>query len=391
MKSVVVTGMGAVSALGLGVSAQWQGLSKAESGIQSTEWLGQQLYLGKVALSDEELARAAKISYSKYTSRTALLGLLAAREALVVEEGESLCDTALIMGTTVGGMLASEKYFLNHQGLESVDFSCFAQHDLGSNTDFIARSLSEFGYVNTISTACSSGANAIMLGAQMIASGAFERVLVGGADALCTFTIEGFKSLMVYDSDRCRPFDTNRKGLNLGEGAAFLVLESEEKYLSRGRNPFARISGWANRNDAYHSTGTSPEGIGAQLAMRDALACAGLDSKDISYINAHGTGTENNDDSELAALKEVFGSDLPDFSSTKGATGHTLAASGSLEAVFSVLTLKHGHVFQNIGLRSPMLSSHALLQRGVEKDLSHVMSNSFGFGGNSTSLIFSKI
>lgn len=390
MTGVHITGLGIVSALGTGAKHHYNQLRSGVVGIVHYQRGADFLYAGRVSFTNRQLSKLCGVSFSEYTSRTALLGLLAAKEALGELKVDSGFPTAFINGSTVGGMDLSERYFEATGKGEQGDAGLFQMHDLGANTSYIANNLGGFQYVNTISTACSSSANALMLGAQLIQSGEFDRVLVGGSDALCKFTIEGFKSLMIYDSQLCQPFDAARRGLNLGEGAAYLLLESEESRRKSGNPSLAKLSGWANRNDAFHNTGTSPEGIGAQKAMLAALETAELRPDEISYINAHGTGTQNNDSSELAAMEAIFGDQLPDFSSTKGSTGHTLAASGAVEAVFSVQSLLQNCAFGNIGISEPMTQSKSLLTKSISKEINHVMSNSFGFGGNSTTLIFSK-
>ncbi|MCE7056462.1 beta-ketoacyl-[acyl-carrier-protein] synthase family protein [Algoriphagus sp. AGSA1] len=391
MTAVNITGLGVVSALGIGTKHHSNQLRSGVVGISQYQVDQSVLYAGKVKFSNLQLAALCEVPFSPYVSRTGWLGLLAAKEALGNLAFDFKIPAAFINGTTVGGMDLSEQYFKAISRGELGDPALFQMHDLGANTDFIASNLMRFDDVNTISTACSSAANAILLGAQLISSGEYHRVLVGGTDALCNFTVEGFKSLMVYDSELCQPFDINRRGLNLGEGAAYLLLESDEGIKESGNSCIARISGWANRNDAFHNTGTSPEGIGAQKAMNAALEVAQILPSEITYINAHGTGTPTNDSSELAAMETVFGKHLPDFSSTKGATGHTLAASGAIEAVISINSLLENCAFGTAGLSDPMTSSESLLANPKSKEMQYVMSNSFGFGGNSTSLIFSKV
>ncbi|WP_192348203.1 beta-ketoacyl-[acyl-carrier-protein] synthase family protein [Algoriphagus sp. Y33] len=390
MTKINITGLGVVSALGISAKHHFNQLRSGMIGISHHQRDGQYFYAGKVPFNNRQLSKLGGVAFSEYTSRTALLGILAAKEALGRTVVDSGMPAAFINGTTVGGMDLSEKYFSSKAKGEQGDAALFQMHDLGANSAYIAENIGDFEYVSTISTACSSAANAIMLGAQLIHSGEYHRVLVGGTDALCNFTTEGFRSLMVYDPHLCQPFDANRRGLNLGEGAGCLLLESDESVRQSGNRSLAKLTGWANRNDAFHNTGTSPEGIGAQKAMRTALEIADLKPDQISYINAHGTGTQNNDSSELVAMEAVFGDNLPAFSSTKGATGHTLAASGAIEAVFAVQSLLENCAFGNFSITEPMTASHSLLRKAVSKDIHHVMSNSFGFGGNSTSLIFSK-
>jgi 3-oxoacyl-[acyl-carrier-protein] synthase-1 len=231
-----------------------------------------------------------------------------------------------------------------------------------------------------------------MLGARLIKNNILDRVIVGGVDALTTFTLNGFNSLMILDRQPCRPFDETRSGLNLGEGAGFLVLESERILEKKDKKIYCEVKGYGNACDAFHQTASSPEGDGAKLAMLKALETARLSPADISYINAHGTGTPNNDLSEGKAIENVFGSSAPFFSSTKSFTGHTLGASGAIEAVLSVLAIEHNLIFPNLNFSKQMnelkIAPVNRLMKNIE--VKNVLSNSFGFGGNNTSLIFSK-
>jgi 3-oxoacyl-[acyl-carrier-protein] synthase-1 len=197
---------------------------------------------------------------------------------------------------------------------------------------------------------------------------------------------------MILDHEPCKPFDEDRRGLNLGEGAGYVALVSEELAASIQRKIYGRLSGYCNANDAYHQTASSPEGMGSFLAMKGALNLSGLRTVDISYINLHGTGTQNNDIAEGTAIKTLFAPQFPPMSSTKSFTGHTLGASGGVEAVFSVMALDSGMIFPNLRLRTPMKDLPFVPERSLLKNqnLQHVMSNSFGFGGNCTSLVFSK-
>ncbi len=391
MTEVYITGVGVVSALGLGLEVQYEKLRTGSTGITFYEGPGPSCYAGRVPWDNRQLCELIDVSYSRYYSRTALLGIAAARQALAGLVVDARFPTSFLNGSTVGGMDLSEGYFEAKAAQRPADPRVFGMHDLGGMTAWMAGKLGAFHAVQTLSTACSSGANALMLGAQLIRSGRADRVLAGGTESFCRFTLEGFRSLMVYDPGLCRPFDTERKGLNLGEGAAYLLLESESSLQASGNKPLARLSGWANRNDAFHHTGTSPTGIGAQLAMQAALEQAGLLPGAVSYINAHGTGTATNDASELAAMQEIFGRGLPYFSSTKGATGHTLGASGAIEAAFAVKSILAAYAYGTVGLHQPMDASESLLASGRETPVREVMSNSFGFGGNATSLIFSEV
>jgi 3-oxoacyl-[acyl-carrier-protein] synthase-1 len=332
---------------------------------------------------------------SQAYTRTALLGLIAAKEAILNAQLENISDarTGLVSASSVGGMDRSElfyKEFLsdNKKGrLRNI-----IGHDCGDSTAKIAEYFCINGFVTTISTACSSAANSIMLGARLIKNNILDRVIVGGVDALTTFTLNGFNSLMILDREPCRTFDETRSGLNLGEGAGFLVLESEQILEKKDKKNYCEVKGYGNACDAFHQTASSPEGDGAKLAMLKALETARLSPDEISYINAHGTGTLNNDLSEGKAIESVFGSSAPFFSSTKSFTGHTLGASGAIEAVLSVLAIEHDLIFPNLNFLKQMnelkIAPVARLMKNVE--VKNVLSNSFGFGGNNTSLIFSK-
>ncbi|MBL7931252.1 MAG: beta-ketoacyl-[acyl-carrier-protein] synthase family protein, partial [Bacteroidia bacterium] len=326
-------------------------------------------------------------------NRTTLLALIAAKEALKQANiGDvKAARTGFISSTTVAGMCHSElvykDFFAKNTNENFID-----SHFSGVSTNDVAKLLNIHDYVTTISTACSSAANAVMLGARLIKNGVLDRVVVGGVDALSKFTLNGFNTLMILDTQWCKPFDENRKGLNLGEGAAYLVLESEAEVKKHNKSTFGILSGYSNANDAFHQTASSPNGVGASLAMKKALTVAQLAPEQIDYINAHGTGTPNNDSSEGLAMQDVFNNKVPKFSSTKAYTGHTLAAAAAIEAVISLLSIKHNTIFPCLNRSSQMSDLHITpiseLQSNVE--LKHVMSNSFGFGGNCSTLIFSK-
>jgi 3-oxoacyl-(acyl-carrier-protein) synthase len=245
------------------------------------------------------------------------------------------------------------------------------------------------GIVDTINTACSSSANAVMMGARLIKNGFANIAIVGGVDSLSKFTINGFNSLNILSDEVSTPFDESRKGLNLGEGAAFLVLQKEDAKISKPA--YAELTGYCNSTDAFHPSSLSPEGDGPLLAMQGALTSAGLTADQIDYVNAHGTGTQNNDEVESRAMIRLFGNDVPAFASMKSYIGHTLGASGAIQAVYSVLTLAHEEIYPGLHFKDPIKDTRL---RPVEKHekrfLRNVMSNSFGFGGNCTSLIFTK-
>ena len=340
-------------------------------------------------MDNGEMASCLGIGKTEPMNRTALMGMLALQEALQ-EAGLSADGIGLISGTTVGGMDKSEQYYLDYLQNDSRN-DYIKIHDCGATTELMADCLGRFAFMTTISTACSSAANAILLGANMLRSGELPCVVVGGSECLTKFHLNGFNSLMILDKDLCRPFDRSRAGLNLGEGAAYLVLENAEHAVARGVKPLAVLSGYGNACDAYHQTASSPDGDGAYRAMSAALRMAGMDASQVDYVNAHGTGTPNNDSSESAAMRRVWPGNMPPVSSTKSFTGHTTSASGAIEAAICLLAMQHRFLPPNLHFADAdpdCVIPVSQLRTGVE--LRHVLCNSFGFGGNDTSFLLSK-
>ena len=389
---IYITGYGLISSIGIGEQETIDSLRTEKSGISKGKSDFSSKYLvGEINFSDDDLKKRFEITQD--CSRTALLGMIAAKQAFSGHSISEEIKTGLISSTSVGGMDVSEKEFKKYLNESEQDLSNYKHHSSGVSSEQIALELGIKGFVNTISTACSSAANALMMGARMIKSGMLDRVIVGGTDALTSFTINGFKSLMIFDEDWCKPFDNSRKGLNLGEGAGFVVLESKKSMELSGQNAVAKLSGWSNASDAFHQTASSPDGQGAQLSMNQALNVAGLQPGDIDYINAHGTATPNNDLSESQAIKAIFKDQIPPFSSTKAFTGHTLAASGGIEAVFAILALNNGYLYPNLNFSTPIEETNLIPQLKFSdgNKIQHVLSNSFGFGGNNSTVIFSAI
>lgn len=392
---VYITGLGMISAIGNNVPESFLSLSQSKTGIGKINHLTtrykDEFLAGEIKLSNDDLIDLVKDN-NPSLNRNSYIAMLAAKEA-VINSGIDTNDglrTGVISSTTVAGMGKTELYykelFEKDDHLDVLD-----THDCGDSTERIADYLGNVDYVTTISTACSSAANAIMLGCRMIKHGQLDRVVVGGVDALSKFTFNGFNTLMILDREWCKPFDENRKGLNLGEAAAFLVIEGENALKLRKGKALAEVVGYANANDAYHQTASSPEGYGATLAITQALAMSGLAPSQIDYINMHGTGTPNNDLSESFATKAVFGNNVPKFSSTKAFTGHTLAAAASIEAVISVLSLQNSMIFPNLNFTTPIADMNLIPETQlVNTPLNTILSNSFGFGGNCSSLIFKK-
>ncbi len=395
---ILITGAGIVSALGCGMDATLQSLLEGKSGIGAIRHLSTEhteFPVGEVAMSDKEMADILGVGYPEAELRTVLLGIIAAKEAVASAHlsETDMAKAAFISGTTVGGMDKTEKYFKSafDSKCETDDSVELKYNDCGCSTELIADKVGKFALTTTTSTACSSAANAIILGANLIKSCIVDIAVVGGSEALTKFHLNGFNTLMILDKERCRPFDCDRAGINLGEGAGYIVLESEASAKRRGVTPLAELSGYANTCDAFHQTATSENGEGAYLAMRKAMDMARLSPQDIDYINAHGTGTPNNDDCELAAMERIWGDHIPKFSSTKAFTGHTTSASGSIEAVICLLALQHGILPPNLGWKNPIRDAGIPItaQENAE-NIHHIINNSFGFGGNDSSLILSR-
>lgn len=389
---VYVAGIGIISAIGNSPAETLVSFEAQQSGIGKLTLFNSihNLPVGEVRLSNAELTD--QLNLKKDFNRTALLGIHAARQALKDVNLKHTWRTGVASGTTVGGMDRSENFFQNPDWNSSAIQQALTDHECGSITERIAEDLQATENPVTINTACSSSVNSIMYAARLIKAGKLDVAIAGGTDSLTSFTLNGFNSLMILDQSPCKPFDANRNGLNLGEGAGFLALVSEEVVKREGLKPYCEILGYANTNDAFHQTASSPEGRGSFLAMENALKMAELKSSEIDYLNLHGTGTKNNDSSEGTAVQRIFGEAKPVASSTKAFTGHTLGASGGIEAVFSVMAIQHGCVYPNLRFTERMPEVSFDPQTDFRKGLTinHVMSNSFGFGGNCSSIVFSK-
>ena len=394
-KRIFITGYGMISCMGDDIPQTFSAMLAGKSGLMPLHRidtvLRNEFPVGELPYSIAQLFEKAGVAPAEGYSRNALLGLIAAREAFThARLGEHAeLRSGVISATTVGGMDQCETFYQDFLTNDSRN-AYLDSYDCAGSTEKIAAELGITDFVTTISTACSSAANAIMLGARMIRSGKLDRVLAGGCESLTRFHLNGFNSLKILDREPCKPFDRNRAGINLGEGAAYLVLESEESAAITGDEILCELTGWGNSCEAFHQTASSPDGIGPYLAMKQALEMSGLQPADIDYINAHGTGTDNNDLSEGKAIELLFGEHIPLVSSTKPFTGHTTSAAGSTEAILSIFCLRHQIIWPNLNFREKI---EELSFSPVEKLLTGppvraVMTNSFGFGGNDSSLIF---
>ena len=393
---IIVTGAGIVSGIGFGITETLQAIAVKKSGL-GTLTLFDSMYkhtmpVSEVKAGNAALKQMAGLPERAACSRTTLLGLLAAQQAaadagLHCRKG---LRTGFISGTSTGGIDRSENFYAaflaNPQKGRLRDV---VVHDCADSTEQIARRIGATDYVTTVSTACSSGANAIILGVRLIKHDIVDCVVAGGVDALCKFTLNGFASLKILDNAPCRPLDESRAGLNLGEGAGYIVLERQ---TDDAPAPYCRLVGYANVCEAFHQTASSPEGHGPLEAMRRALEMAGIAPEAVDYINFHGTGTLNNDLAEGNAVKRLFTGKTPYLSSTKAFTGHTLGAAGGIEAVLSVLSIKQGLLYPNLNYTHPIAGHGLVPVSGFRQcvDIKVVLSNSFGFGGNDSSLLFAK-
>jgi 3-oxoacyl-[acyl-carrier-protein] synthase-1 len=396
-RRIFVTGLGIITGIGKNFPATKDSLFQLRTGLGPIRFLGANLHdeflVSEVKYSHEELFGLAGIQETEGYSRNALLGLIAAKEAYSHARIGDLPGyrTGLLSATTVGGMDRCELYYQDFLNNDTRNIYIDA-YDCADSTEKIADFLGISDYITTISTACSSSANAIQFGARLIRNGMLDRVVAGGTESLTKFHLNGFNALKILDKEPCKPFDENRNGINLGEGAAYLVLESEEMAGHSGNPVLCELIGWGNSCEAFHQTASSPDGIGAYLAMKKALEMSALDTEDIQYINAHGTGTDNNDIAEGRAIEKLFGAEIPKVSSTKQFTGHTTSAAGATEAIISILCLREQVIWPNLNFREQMkeLSFSPVTELLRNVDVRNVMTNSFGFGGNDTSLVFSK-
>jgi 3-oxoacyl-[acyl-carrier-protein] synthase II len=391
MRSVLVTGLGAVSPFGAGVKAYWTGVAAGACAIRPITLIETDGFRCQIAAEIPD-----GVSGSRRRSRADRLALAAAREALD-DAGLTAADrthAALVVGAVGGGMLEAEAWHWGRRGraLARGAASIGALRSIlpSSHADSLAYRLRLGGPRETLVTACSSGAASLAVAAELIEDGVVDVALAGGADALTRICFMGFNALKLLDPAPCRPFDRDRRGMSIGEGAAFMVLEAADHARARGARGYAELAGAAMTTDAHHVTAPHPDGDGMARAMRAALARAGVAPDAVGYVNAHGTATLQNDRIEASALRAVFGEGRVLVSSTKSMIGHTMAAAGSLEAVATVLALTHGVV--------PPTAHHEHTDPDVPFDcvpgvaretaIECAISNSFGFGGQNVTLLF---
>jgi 3-oxoacyl-[acyl-carrier-protein] synthase II len=400
MKRIAITGTGSINALGVGVDVFAQALRAGRCGIGPLSVFPTTGHRSGTAAEVRDLRPPAWAPRSarRRASRTALLALHAAGEAWATA-GIGEADRAaagLVVGTTTGGMPVGELCFRDmlDRGAKGGRLAGWMEAPVSAPTEVLAAVFGCRGPRSTVSTACSSGANALGFAADWIRAGRASVVLCGGTDALCRSTFAGFDALQALDRDRCRPFDRHRSGLTLGEGAAMFVLEDWEHAVRRGARILGEFVSYGISADAHHLTQPHPEGAGAAAAMRRALSAGRLAPEAVDYVNAHGTGTPLNDVIETRAIKSVFGAHAQRMpvTSTKSMVGHCLGAAGAIEALASLIALREGFVPPTVSLADPdpECDLDYVPHTSRRATLGVALSNSYGFGGNNTSLILRK-
>lgn len=394
MHALPITDATLTTALGGGLQEHLAALQAGRCGLTQEPFEDVDLpgWIGRVGGLEQAALPAALREYDCRNNRLAWSALQRDGFAEAVQAARSRWGAhrvAVLLGTSTSGILETERAFAQRgpDGALPPDFRYAQTHSTASLARFVSEALGVSGPAWVVSTACSSSAKVFADAARMIEAGWIDAAVVGGVDTLCLTTLYGFHSLQLFQADICRPWDAHRAGVSLGEGAAFALLQREP---ATGHAPLAALLGTGESSDAHHMSSPHPEGALAAAAMRQALAAADLAPGDIDYVNLHGTGTPSNDAAEDSAVQAVFGSGVP-CSSTKGATGHTLGAAGGVEAVISLIALRHGLApgGLNVRERDPALGVNYLLANRPA-NLRHVLTNSFGFGGSNASLVLGR-
>lgn len=392
-KGIAITGMGMISALGHSPAETWEAILAEKSGLTPLTVVPSRSCAN--FLVGEVKGDVPSISGLARGSRSDHLATFAAREAFRQGGLQNLSEEerkkiGIVLGANTGGILETEQFLKEILRGDPGDLNQVKYHKVSSSTRAIGKTLGIGGFRSTVSTACSSGCMALSVACDAIEMGEGDIMLAGGVDSLTRLTLNGFSSLLIVSPEGCRPFDARRDGMNLGEGAGILVLESLESAQKRGAKIQGLILGRASTCDAFHMSAPNSEGSGIFRAMSLALKNAALEPRDIDYINAHGTGTLDNDRAEGKAIEQLFGKDIPLVSSTKRFFGHTLGAAGALETIVCVLALQEGRVPANLGLdqRDPEINFQPL-RKTTAGALKVALNNSIGFGGNNCSLVIS--
>lgn len=401
-RRVVITGMGVVTSLGRGIEVSALALKESRPGISTIKSFDSAKHRtnqgGEVSV--ELLDYALDNSQKRQLDRSSKLLLIACRDALemarLTPARGSFLRAPLVVGTTLGGMLAAQRF---HRAMllkkDIREYAFLIRDSISCHQPFhVASIIGIIGETTVLSNACASGSSAIGCAYERVRNGNAAFVIAGGYDEMSDFTHAGFNSLQLVTPDKCRPFDKNRSGLVLGEGAGVMVIEEIEHAIKRKAPIYAEIIGFGQASDAYHITKPDPEAKGAACAIRMAIEEARIDPESIDYVNAHGTGTYSNDTMEAKALYLTLGSyakKIP-VSSTKPFTGHLLGAAGAVEAIFSVISLQESVIPENLNFETPDSECSLNIITGVSKavNIKIVLSNSFGFGGANSALLLRK-
>jgi 3-oxoacyl-[acyl-carrier-protein] synthase-1 len=395
LEPLVVTSFTGVNCLGAGVEAWWDALCERRSGLRpcAFEDVALDTFIGEVDGLERVTLRDDLAEFDCRNNRLAALGLEQdgfAASVAAARERYGAKRVAIVLGTSTSGVAATERAYRHRDpatGALPADFHYGSTQNTFSLAAFVRRYCEVDGPAHVVSTACSSSANAFGSGARMIGAGVADAAVVGGVDSLCLTSLYGFAALELLATRPCRPFDADRNGISIGEGAGFALLERRSCVTP---SDSIELAGFGGSCDAHHMSTPHPDGLGARLAMTRALASAGLAAASIGYVNLHGTATRTNDIAEGRAVASLFGPDTP-CSATKGSTGHLLGAAGITEAIITMLALRHGWLpgTANTGVPDPACSVRLLVE-GEAAAPRYVLSNSFGFGGNNCCLVFGR-
>lgn len=397
MPAVAIRAYTATTALGLGLQAQAQALRENRSGLRRNDFGGDDrlpCWIGRVEGLEQTALPTGLAQWECRNNRLAWMALQqdGVMEAIATVKARHGADrVALVIGTSTSSIGASEEAYTRLTGEGDArrfppDLDRPMVHTPHSLGDFVQHATGLEGPCITVATACSSSAKVFAQAARLIQAGVVDAALVGGVDTLCGSVLFGFNALQLVSPEPCKPFDATRVGLSLGEAGGFAVLERADA----GGDSLLQLRGYGESSDAHHMSAPHPEGLGAQLAMRDALQRAGLEAADIDYLNLHGTATPANDSVEARAVAGLFPKSLH-ASSTKGWTGHTLGAAGIVESVIALLALEYGELpgTLNSSVRDPACGPQIRFDN-AQRPIRHAMNNSFGFGGNNASLVFGR-
>jgi 3-oxoacyl-[acyl-carrier-protein] synthase II len=389
---IAVTGAGIVCSIGGNKAEVWQSIVESRAGIGKLSRFPGETFPTELAAEVND-----GLPKSRRLSRTDALAVKAAQEAIAQASEHSPLprERAIVStGTSTGGLLEGEDYYFRRlvRGRRRAPASRVLQQPTSGPSDAVARAFDLGGGVVSNATACASAGAAIGMAADYLRSGHAEVAIAGGSDALCRLTYSGFNVLQAVDPEPCSPFGATRKGITLGEGAAYLVLERWDDAVARGATILAELSGYGASCDAHHPTAPAEDGHGAEAAMRGALGEARLSPAAVDYVNAHGTGTLLNDAAETRAIVAALGTNVP-VSSSKSYFGHTLGASGAVEAVVTVLALQNQIAPPTLRLRenAPECGLDCIPHTPRPLEMTHVLSNTFGFGGSNVSLLFTRV